>query len=50
MDIAFALLLAYNQWGNSGSLDYLGEAQAIINAIMQMGSKRAAFPRFKHVL
>lgn len=34
MDIAYALLLADKQWGSSGTIDYLGAAQNIINAIM----------------
>ncbi|MES2808796.1 MAG: glycosyl hydrolase family 8 [Bacteroidota bacterium] len=35
MDIAFSLLLAAKQWGNSGAINYLQEAKARINAIMQ---------------
>jgi endo-1,4-beta-D-glucanase Y len=34
-DIAFALLLADKQWGSTGSINYLEEAIAIINAIKQ---------------
>ncbi len=34
VDIAFALLLAHEQWGSNGSIDYLTEAKAIIAAIM----------------
>jgi len=35
MDIAYSLLLAAKQWGNTGSINYLHEAQGIIAAIMQ---------------
>jgi endo-1,4-beta-D-glucanase Y len=35
MDIAYALLLAAKQWGNHGAINYLHEAKATINAIMQ---------------
>ncbi len=35
IDIAFALLLAHEQWGSNGTIDYLTEAKTIINAIMQ---------------
>lgn len=35
IDIAFALLLAHTQWGSTGTINYLSEAQTIINAIMQ---------------
>lgn len=34
IDIAFSLLLAHNQWGSEGDIDYLEEAKTIINAIM----------------
>jgi endo-1,4-beta-D-glucanase Y len=30
MDIAYALLLAHNQWGSGGNIDYLSQAQKII--------------------
>jgi endo-1,4-beta-D-glucanase Y len=35
IDIAFSLLLAHKQWGSLGEIDYLAEAQTVINAIMQ---------------
>jgi endo-1,4-beta-D-glucanase Y len=35
LDIAYSLLLADKQWGSSGSINYLSEALAIINAIKQ---------------
>ena len=35
MDIAYSLLLADKQWGNKGEINYLREAKARINAIMQ---------------
>jgi len=35
IDIAFALLLAHSQWGSNGTINYLSEAQTLINAIMQ---------------
>jgi endo-1,4-beta-D-glucanase Y len=35
IDIAFSLLLADKQWGSDGNINYLAEANAIINAIMQ---------------
>lgn len=35
LDIAYALLLAHNQWGSSGKYDYLTEARKRIKAIMQ---------------
>jgi endo-1,4-beta-D-glucanase Y len=35
MDIAYSLLLAARQWGNKGAINYLQEAKATINAIMQ---------------
>ena len=35
IDIAFALLLAHAQWGSNGLINYLSEAENIINAIMQ---------------
>jgi endo-1,4-beta-D-glucanase Y len=35
MDIAYSLLLAAKQWGNKGAINYLQEAKATINAIMQ---------------
>jgi endo-1,4-beta-D-glucanase Y len=34
IDIAFSLLLAHNQWGSNGTINYLVEAKNIINAIM----------------
>ncbi|MBL7936010.1 MAG: T9SS type A sorting domain-containing protein [Bacteroidia bacterium] len=33
LDIAYALLLAHAQWGSLGSINYLSEATALINAI-----------------
>jgi len=35
MDIAFGLLLAHEQWGSGGVIDYFREANALITAIMQ---------------
>jgi endo-1,4-beta-D-glucanase Y len=35
VDIAFSLLLAHEQWGSDGEIDYLAEARTIINAIME---------------
>jgi endo-1,4-beta-D-glucanase Y len=35
LDIAYSLLLAAKQWGNNGAINYLQEAKATINAIMQ---------------
>ncbi len=35
MDIAYGLLLADKQWGSNGAINYLQEAQNVINAIMQ---------------
>jgi endoglucanase len=35
IDIAFSLLLAHEQWGSNGNINYLAEAINIINAIMQ---------------
>lgn len=35
MDIAYSLLLANDQWGSGGPINYLGEAKAAISAIMQ---------------
>jgi endo-1,4-beta-D-glucanase Y len=35
MDIAYSLLLASKQWGDKGVINYLQEAKAMINAIMQ---------------
>ena len=35
MDIAYSLLLADVQWGSNGSINYLTEAQAVIEAIKQ---------------
>jgi endo-1,4-beta-D-glucanase Y len=35
MDIAYALLLADKQWGSAGEINYMREAKAAINAIMQ---------------
>jgi endo-1,4-beta-D-glucanase Y len=34
MDIAYALLLADQQWGSAGAIDYMSEAQTVIAAIM----------------
>lgn len=31
MDIAYALLLAHDQWGSTGAVDYLGKARTLIN-------------------
>lgn len=35
IDIAFGLLLAHDQWGSTGDINYFSEAKNIINAIMQ---------------
>ena len=35
MDIAYSLLLADKQWGSMGKINYLRQAKAMINAIMQ---------------
>lgn len=35
IDIAYSLLLADKQWGSNGTINYLAEGKAIINAIMQ---------------
>ena len=35
MDIAYSLLLADKQWGSKGEINYLAEAKARVNAIMQ---------------
>ncbi len=35
MDIAYSLLLADKQWGSKGSINYLAEGKAAIDAIMQ---------------
>jgi endo-1,4-beta-D-glucanase Y len=35
LDIAYSLILAHNQWGSSGTINYLSEATAMINAIKQ---------------
>lgn len=35
MDIAYALLLANEQWGSGGEINYLAQAKKVINAIMQ---------------
>ena len=35
LDIAYALLLAHNQWGSTGTINYLQKANALITAIMQ---------------
>ncbi len=34
-DVALALLFAHKQWGSSGEINYLQEAQTIISALMQ---------------
>ncbi|MCX7956979.1 MAG: glycosyl hydrolase family 8 [Endomicrobia bacterium] len=34
-DVALALLFAHRQWGSSGAINYLQEAQTIISALMQ---------------
>ncbi|MCR2821437.1 glycosyl hydrolase family 8 [Lederbergia panacisoli] len=34
MDIAYSLLLADQQWGSNGEINYLAEAKKVINAIM----------------
>ena len=34
MDIAYSLLLAHNQWGSEGEIDYLAGAKDILDAIM----------------
>jgi endo-1,4-beta-D-glucanase Y len=35
MDIAYSLLLAHRQWGSNGPVNYLKQARAMIDAIMQ---------------
>lgn len=35
LDIAYSLLLADKQWGSDGSIDYLGEAKLLIEAILE---------------
>lgn len=35
LDIAYSLILAHNQWGSGGTVNYLSEATAMINAIKQ---------------
>lgn len=35
MDMAFGLLLAHEQWGSGGTINYFQEAKALIAAIMQ---------------
>lgn len=35
MDIAYSLLLAHEQWGSKGEINYLEEAKKVINAIME---------------
>lgn len=35
MDIAYALLLANEQWGSQGEINYLEQAKKVINAIME---------------
>lgn len=35
LDIAFALLLAHKQWGSGGNINYLVEAQLLIDAILK---------------
>lgn len=35
MDIAYALLLADQQWGSDGTIDYMAEARAVIGAIAE---------------
>ncbi|WP_136798230.1 glycosyl hydrolase family 8 [Desulfosediminicola ganghwensis] len=35
IDIAYALLLAHNQWGSNGMINYLGEAKKLIRDIMR---------------
>ncbi|WP_063847540.1 glycosyl hydrolase family 8 [Bacillus sp. FJAT-28004] len=35
LDIAYALLLAGEQWGNDGEINYLAQARKVIDAIMQ---------------
>ena len=35
MDVAYSLLLADQQWGSKGSINYLEEAKLVIDAIMQ---------------
>ncbi len=41
LDIAYALLLAHDQWGSDGDIDYLSEAKKMIAAIKseEMGSQ-----------
>jgi endo-1,4-beta-D-glucanase Y len=47
MDIAYALILAHNQWGSEGSINYLGEARDMIIHGIQAGSMS---PRSKRTL
>ncbi|MFD0712523.1 glycosyl hydrolase family 8 [Paenibacillus sp. GCM10027626] len=35
MDIAYALLLAHEQWGSAGEINYFAQARKLIDAIMQ---------------
>lgn len=35
MDIAYSLILAHEQWGSTGNINYLEEAKKVINAIME---------------
>ncbi len=35
VDIAYSLLLAHEQWGSDGAVNYQAEAKTVINAIMQ---------------
>lgn len=46
LDIAYALLLADKQWGSQGSVNYLQEAQAVMQAIM----KHEVHPSGNHLM
>ncbi len=43
IDIAYALLLAHNQWGSSGAVNYLAQAKIVIDAIMTSTIGRTSY-------
>ena len=43
MDIAYALLLAHEQWGSAGQYNYLAAGRRMINAIMQEEINRESY-------
>ncbi|MFI5193288.1 MAG: glycosyl hydrolase family 8 [Chitinophagales bacterium] len=43
MDIAYALLLAHEQWGSAGEFNYLSEARSMIRSIMQYEINRDTY-------